>query len=174
VHIVLNFHVIFLKGFLLIVYVSCPELQASLRSSPEHQDGSALINRFSQCVYNQLIGLEGLVNATPRIDCAGDDFTEQDKVYLNSYGASLLPSARSKMREVWTRLDVNGNGMLDSEDFTRDDPVANAHLQNIWALVRQYCDFEETAEINEEEFFKGFIFSFLVSLSKSHSILSLI
>ena len=64
------------------------------------------------------------------------------------------------------RLDRDGNGHLDENDFKVPVAAAHPHLDHIWQIIQENFDFDGDKIIQQKEFFDAFI---LMSWTKIHS-----
>jgi hypothetical protein len=63
------------------------------------------------------------------------------------------------------RLDRDGNGHLDENDFKVPSAEAQAHLDELWSTVQANFDFDGDKVIQQREFLDAFI---LMSWTKVH------
>ena len=59
------------------------------------------------------------------------------------------------MRQIFARIDIDHNEVINEKDFRHDDPAIQTILQQVWQLIVAKFDFNHDREISKKEFKEG-------------------
>ena len=97
--------------------------------------------------------MAGLTSPKQKFDALEGD----EKHCLTLLRNLVFDSNKEKVRRLYNKLDRDGSGVLDEDDFKHDIAYAQQHLQTLYRLILENFDFDDNQSIEYHEFFDGFI-----------------